>query len=153
TGNGRARPDGHHAVPVFAEDERVNLSSRGFETARQVAPKAGGVELGAETDDPLPRQTAALHGLISQHVDRIADNDKIRVVFKARLFDFIEDTEKEIDIAVDQIQPAFVGLAAQASGNDDDIARRDVAVITGADALVGDETGAVQEIEGLALGH
>ena len=45
------------------------------------------------------------------------------------------------------------GLAAQAGRDDDDVAGGDVAHVAGVDALVGDEAGAVQQVERLPLGQ
>src|SRR5205807_1332709 len=61
--------------------------------------------------------------------------------------------QEEIDVAIDEIKTALVGFAAQTGGDDDDIARGNIVHRAGADALVGAETGAVQQVERLALGH
>ena len=70
TGDGGARPDRHHAVAVFAEDQRLHLRRRHLQAPGQVAAEAGRVELRAQADDALPRQTGALHRQVRQHVHR-----------------------------------------------------------------------------------
>src|SRR5262249_53106874 len=54
---------------------------------------------------------------------------------------------------VNQIEPAFVGLAAQSCRNDDNVAGRYIAVIAGANALIRDQAGAVQQVDSLPLCH
>ena len=65
--------------------------------------------------------------------------------------DLSEDVEEQRDVAVDQVEPALVGLSAQAGGDADQVAGGDQFVGAGTDALIGDEGCAVQEVEGLAL--
>ena len=107
---------------------------------------------------PRPRtrcqgKPRALHRQIGQHIDRIADDDQVGVLLEAGRLDLIEQRQEQIDIAIDEVEPALVRLAAQAGGDDDDIAGRHIAHVAGADALVGDQAGAVQQVERLALGH
>src|SRR5439155_7014005 len=87
---------------------------------------------------------------VSQHVHGIADNDQIRVLFQACRLHLIENAQEKIDIAINQIKPAFVGLATQAGSNHDDVATRHFLKVSSADALVGHQAGAVQEVGGLA---
>src|SRR5207248_3707184 len=119
----------------------------------EVAAEAGGVELRPQAEHALPRQTAALHGEVGQHVDRVADDQDIRVVLEADLLDLVEDADEEVDVAADEVEAALVGLAAQAGGDDDDVAAGDLVHAAGADALVGDEAGAVEQVGRLALGE
>ncbi len=107
----------------------------------------------AQADDALPRQARALHREIGQHIDRIADDDQVGVFLEPGRFHLVEQAEEQIDVAIDEIEPALVGLAAQPGGDDDDVARGDLAHVAGADALIGDQAGAVQQVERLALGH
>src|SRR5262249_17989081 len=59
--DGRARPDWHHAVPVLAEDQGIDLRRRQLELAGDEAAEARRVELRAQADDALPGQTDPLH--------------------------------------------------------------------------------------------
>ena len=122
-GHRGARPDGHHAVAVLAENEGLHLRRRHLQPAGQVAAKTGRVQLRAEADDALPGQTGTLHGQVGQDVDRIADHDQVAVFFEAGRLGLFEQTQEEIDVAIDEIEPAFVRLAAQAGRDDDDVAR------------------------------
>ena len=60
---------------MFAEDERIHLCGRCFQSAGEVAAESRRIELRAKTDDALPRQAAALHGQIRQHIDWVTDHD------------------------------------------------------------------------------
>jgi hypothetical protein len=62
-----------------------------------------------------------------------------------------EDVQEQLDVAVDQVEAAFVGLAPQPRRDHDDVAFGDRLVARRADPLVGDERGAVEQIEGLTL--
>src|ERR1700733_5361996 len=55
-GHGGARPDRHHAVSVFAQNERLDLRGGNLQSAGQIAAKTGRVELSAQANDALPRQ-------------------------------------------------------------------------------------------------
>ena len=80
----------------------------------EVAAEAGRVQLRAQTDDPLPGQAAALHGKIRQHIDGVADDDQVGIVLEPGRLDLVEQRQEQVDVAVDQVEPALVGLAAQA---------------------------------------
>ena len=61
-----------------------------------------------------------------------------------------EDAQEQLDVAIDQVEPALVGLAAQAGRDDDDVALGNRLVAGRADPLIGDQRGAVEQVEGLA---
>ena len=65
--------------------------------------------------------------------------------------DLAEDVQEQLDIAVDQVEAALVGLAPQAGGDHDGVALGDRLVPRGADPLIGDERGPVEQVEGLPL--
>src|SRR5690606_7106415 len=75
-----------------------------------------------------------------------------RVGAKAGLADVYEDGREERDVAVDEVEARLVGFAAQAGGDDVDVAVGRGGVVAGGDALAADHRAAVQEIEGLAGG-
>ena len=110
--------------PCSPRISACTCDGRHLQTLGQVAAEAGRVELRAQAEDALPRQTAALHRQVRQHVHRVADDDEIGVVLEAGRLDLIEQRQEQIDVAVDEVEPALVGLAAQAGGDDDDVARR-----------------------------
>ena len=74
-------------------------------------------------------------------------------VFEARGVDRIEDVPKQIDVAIDQIEPAFVRLAAQPGGDADHVAIGHVLVSAGRDDLIGRARSAMQQVERLPLGR
>ena len=129
---------------MFAEDEGIDLRRSRFQALGEVAAKTRGIEHGAQAKDTLPGQTAALHGKVRQHIDGITDNDEIGSFLELRLLHLVEDAGEQIDVAVDEVEPAFVGLAAQAGGDNDDVAVGDVAHVARVDALIGDQAGAMQ---------
>src|SRR5262249_2350093 len=67
--------------------------------------------------------------------------------------DLVEQAEEQVDVAVDQVEPALVRLAAQAGRDDDHVTRRHVLHAARADALVAGQTGALEQVEGLTLGR
>ncbi len=58
--------------------------------------------------------------------------------------------EEQLDVAIDQVEPALVRLAAQAGRDDDHVALGNRLVARRADPLIGDQRGAVEQVEGLA---
>ena len=118
------------------------------------AAEADRVELRAEADAP------ALGGRSSRSAARYVSTSTgfettstIGVLLDAGLADLGEDAEEQVDVAVDQVEPAFVRLAAQAGRDADHVARRDVLVAAGGDHLVGHARRAVQQVERLAGGQ
>ena len=67
--------------------------------------------------------------------------------------DFAENAAEQLDVAIDQIEPAFVGLAPQAGGDADQIAVGNVFVAAGGDQLIGHQRRAVQQVERLPGGQ
>src|SRR5262249_14613537 len=135
-----------------AKDERLHLRRRRLQPASQVAAETGRIELRPQTDDALPRQTAALHRQIRQHIHRVADDDEIGVLLQPRRLYLIENTQKQIDITVDEVKTAFVRFTAQAGRDNDNVTGGNIAVIAGINALVaGDEAGAVEQVGRHAL--
>ena len=61
-----------------------------------------------------------------------------------------ENAEEQLDVAVDQVKPALVRLAAQAGRDEDHVALGNGLVAGRADPLVGDQRCAVEQVEGLA---
>jgi hypothetical protein len=55
-----------------------------------------------------------------------------------------QDRHEQVGVAVDQVEPALVRLAAQPGRDADDVARRDVLVAAGGDHLIGGARPAVQ---------
>ena len=76
-GDGGARPDRHHAVAVFAEDQGFHLRRRHLQSLAEIALEASRVEHRAQAEDAIRRQAGALDGQVGQHIDRIADDDEI----------------------------------------------------------------------------
>ncbi len=138
---------------MFAQDHGLNLCGRHFQALGQVAAKARCIQLGSQSDDALPGKTGTLHGEMGEHINRIAHDDQIRILLQAGRLYLVEQTKEQIDVAIDQIEPALLGLAAQAGRNDDDVAGRDIAHVAGSDALVRNQTSTMKKVGGHALGH
>ena len=66
-----------------------------------------------------------LGGQVGQHVDRVRNDQHHGVVLVPDFRDFAQNAQEQIDVAIDQVEPAFVGLASQAGGDADQIARRE----------------------------
>ena len=64
-----------------------------------------------------------------------------------------ENAVEQCHVAVDQIQPALVGLAPQPGGDANQIAVGDLFVAAGVNYLVGRDRCAVHQIERLSFGH
>ena len=57
--------------------------------------------------------------------------------------------DEQIDVAIDQIEPALVGFASEARRDDDDLAVGDLGHVAGGDALIPGQACPVQQIERL----
>ena len=89
---------------------------------------------------------------VGQDVDGVGNDKHDGVLFHAGGFNAVKDLGKEADVTVDEIQTAFIGLAAQAGGDDKDVRVSSAVVITCIDALIVQAGSTVQEVEGLAVG-
>ena len=87
---------------------------------------------------------------VRQDVDGVRDDQHDRLPLQTRRLDLAEDVQEQLDVAVDQVEPALVGLAPQAGGDADEVALGDRLVAGRPDPLVGHERGAVEQVEGLA---
>ena len=74
---------------------------------------------GAQADDLVWPAGRAGGGEIRQHVDRVGDDQDDGVLLQPGRLDLAEDVQEELDVAVDQVEAALVGLAAQAGGDHD----------------------------------
>ncbi len=149
----RPRPDRYHAVTVFAQDERLDLGGRGTQLSSDQAAEADRVELRAQADDLRAGQVQHLGRQISQHVDRIGDDHHDRLSRKAGGLEGIQDGHKQVDVAVDQIQPAFVRFPPQPGGDADHVAVHHLLVVPRCDHLVGRAGPAVQQVQRLSGGQ
>ena len=122
-----ARPDRHHAVAMFAQDQGLDLRGRHVELGGDQAAKADRVELRAQADHLAGRQVEPLGRQVGEHVDRVGHHQHDGVLLEAGLGDLAQDAQEQIDVAIDQVQPAFVGLAAQAGRDADQVAARECA--------------------------
>ncbi len=95
-------------------------------------------------------RSSCLHGQIGQHIDGVGHDENDRIALDAGRVRLAEDAEKQLDVAVDQVEAALVGLAAQAGRDDDDIAFGNRFVARRADPLIGDERRSVEQVECLA---
>jgi len=152
-GDRGARPHRHHAVAVLADDHRLHLRGRGLEIHRQQAAEAECVEERAEPDDAALRQPEFLLGQERENVDRIADDQDRGIGAMPLGLDGGEDRLEQLDVAVDERQPAFVGLAPQAGGDADQVGVGEAFVASRGDRLVGDRRRAVKHVERLAIGE
>ena len=144
------RPDRHHAVAVFAQDQGRHLGGGKLELFGDQAAKPGGVELGSQADHLAGRQVELANGQVGQDIDRVGDDQHDGVALDAGRRGLAEDAQEQLDVAIDQVEPALVRLAAQAGRDDDDVALGNGLVAGRADPLIGDQRGAVEQVEGLA---
>src|SRR5262249_2100455 len=82
-----------------------------------------------------------------------ADDDQVGTLLQPGRLDLFEQAEEQIDVAVDEIEPALLGLAPKPGGDNDHVARGDVAHVAGRDALAAGEAGTVEQVGGRPLGH
>ncbi len=145
----RGRPDGDHAVAVLAEDRGRDLRRRELERLGDQAPEPGRVELRPQADH-LRRGQAELHrGQVRQHVDGVGNDQDDRRLLRPGGLDLAQDVQEQLDVAVDQVEPALVGLAAEAGGDADEVALGDRLVAGRPDPLVGRDRRPVEEVERL----
>ena len=144
------RPDRHHAIAVLAQDQGRHLGGRELELFGDQAAKPGGVELGSQADHLAGGQVELPNGQIRQDIDRVGNDQHDRVALDAGRGGLAEDAQEELDVAIDQVEPALVRLAAQAGGDDDDVAFRDRLISRRPDPLIGDERRAVEQVKGLS---
>ena len=96
-------------------------------------------------------QAELAHGQVGQDIDRVGNDQHDRVALEAGRLDLAEDVQEQLDVAIDQVEPALVGLAAQAGRDADEVALGNGLVAGRADPLIGDQRSAMQQVEGLAL--
>ena len=77
----------------------------------------------------------------------------MRVLAQARGLDAVENLHEQRDVAVDEVEARLVRFAAQAGGDEEEVAVRGASVIARVNFLVAGERAAVQEVERLAFGH
>ncbi len=99
----------------------------------------------------MRRQPELGRGQVGQDVDRVGHHQEDRLALEPRPLHLAEDIQEQLDVAIDQVKPAFVGLTPQAGGDQDQVALGDCLIAGSANALVGDERRAVQQVERLAL--
>ena len=136
---------------MLAENHRADLRGREFDRVGDERAKARGIEHRAEADHLRLRQAGVFPGEIGEDVDRVRHDEDDRVLLDARALEARDDAAEKRDVAVDQIEPRFVRLPAQAGGDADDVGIRAVCVIAGANHLVRAKGRAVQEVERLAF--
>ena len=105
------------------------------------------------SEDSLRAERQVLHGQVGQYVDRIRDDKHDRLFFQAVLFEVRQNIAEQFHIAVDQIEPAFVRLAAQPRRDDDDVRVGRQFGSAPDDPLIGDERAAVHQVERLPVGQ
>ena len=104
-------------------------------------------------NDPLPGQRQLLGCQVGQNVDRVADDDHDRLRPQPGRDHASEDLAKERDIAADQLESTLLGPAAQASGDDHEIAPGDFVNPARPEGLIGGQRRRVLQIERVPLGQ
>ena len=137
--------------PCSPRMSALTCDGRGRQLLRDQAAKANRVELGAQAKHLCRRQIEPIGRHISQNIDRIADDQNDGVFLEPGFGNFASGLQKQIDVAIDQVQPRFIRLAPQPRRDADNVARRNVLVAAGGDDLVGRAGPAVQQIERLPL--
>ena len=95
------------------------------------AAETDGIELRPQADDLRRRQVEPIGRQIRQNIDRVRDHKHDRVAAITGAANLVENAAEQIDVAVDQVQPAFVRFAAQAGRDADQIAIGNVLVTAG----------------------
>ena len=78
-GDARATPNGHHAVAVLPEDQRLELRGRRSEPHRQQAAEAERIEERSEANHTAGGQGEFLLGKVGEDVDRVTHHEYGRV--------------------------------------------------------------------------
>ena len=129
---------------MLAEDEGFDLTGRqaGFERDERTEPRS--IQLRAEADDfgRIPFQEVDRQP--GQHVDRVGDDEKDRVFFQPGGFQRFQNLLEQTHVAIDQIQSAFIRLAAKPGGDADQIRIGTFLVAAGVDLLIADHARAMQ---------
>ncbi len=139
---------------MLAEDQGGHLRRRRAKLLGDQAAEADRVELRAQADHLRRRQLQSR--CAARYVSTSTGFETTSTTasrLHAGLLNLAENAEEQIDVAIDQIEPAFVRLAAQAGRDADHVARRDLLVAAGANHLIGHERAAVQQVERLAGGQ
>src|SRR5439155_16024214 len=66
-------------------------------------------------------------------------------------FDAVKNLDEEGDVAIDEIETGFVGFAAEAGGNEENVAVGGVVVIACVNLVVAGESAAVVQVERFAF--
>ena len=90
-------------------------------------------------------------GLVGEHVGRVGDHDDEGVagVLRQRRQDVVAQV---VDVLLEQVEAGLVGLAGDASGDDDEVGAVAGLVAGAAERDAVREVGAVQHVQHLALG-
>ena len=111
---------------------------------RDQRAEAGGVELRAQADRFGRVVLEIIDRQPGEDVHRIGHDEDDRIFLQARGLERIQNLLEERDIAIDQIEPAFVGLSPQAGGDHDHVAVGAFLVIARIDFLIARDARAVQ---------
>jgi hypothetical protein len=125
----------------------------GSQLAGDEAAEADGVELRAQADDLRLGEAETVGGDVGEDIDGVRDDQHDGARFQSGLEALVENADEQVGVAVDEVEAAFIGLAAQAGGDADDVAGGNVLVAAGGDDLVGDAWCAVQQVERLSGGQ
>ncbi len=149
----RAGPDRRHRIAVLAQDQRLDLRRRQLEFLRDQRAEPRRVQHRAEAIHLIPRQSRPAQRQLGQDIDRIGNDKYVGLLAQARNFYRVHDGDEQSNVAIDQIQPRFLGLAPQARRDQEQIAVGRPPVVPGVNPLVPGQRAAVHQVQRLALGQ
>ena len=135
---------------MFADNPSVSGRGSDIESFRKEETKAGGIQIGAGTNDAFLRQTAQLPGDISEQIDGIGDDQQDRV--GTVLYQFGDHAFQNVRVALDEIEARFTLALACASRHDAQLrSSRNCVIGAGADFHIVEEGESVLQIHQFTL--
>src|SRR5207253_7594139 len=120
TRDGGVGDEGHHRVPVPAENHGLDILHRNTERVGQEAPVAGGVQHPGHPDHALPGEAGDFLGDPAHHVQRVGNHDDDGA--RRMPPDLLAYRFHDFDIGPYQVVAAHPRLPSDAGGDDKEIA-------------------------------
>src|SRR5882724_199623 len=98
---------------MFPEDERLDLRGGELQFLGNERAETGTVQHGAEAINLLPWETESLDRELREDIDRIGYNEYVGIFRQASRLDTIENLDEKSDVAIDEIEPRFIGFSSQ----------------------------------------
>ena len=128
---------------MLTQDQGFHLSGRRRQLLSDQGPETDRIKLGAQSHHALGRQVEPLGRQVRQDVDRIRNDQDGGIFFVPGAMNALQDSEKQFDVAVDQVEPALVRLAPEAGRDANQIVGGTLLRAARGDHLIGHQAGAV----------